>query len=534
MTTFGDKSENKLMWNIFSNSMNNTNKENKDLFKKFFSFYFLKEALLVGFCFLNSVAYLQENDTLYPQKYYYNSGSISSEGTLENGLPTGKWRNYYESGILKSEGEKIAGKSTGTWIFYSPKGIKEKSISYQENLKNGSYQQFDPVGNLVLESTYRNDTLEGISRTFKHGKIKTETKYSGGLKNGEEKVFDDADGRVIETIYYSDDKPESKTAMNRVNDKKQKTGLWRTFYPDGKMKTECFYAADTLIGTCKQWTEKGILVQDRGSSQYKEVIEVSQTFHPNGQLASFESRLGKLKHGVSSSFDTSGVLLSSYLYNMDTLTAKGFILPSGTYDSSWVYYHPNAQRSAEGKYKNGLKTGTWTYYDSKGKVIQKGPFRKGIIDGTWVWYFSNGQLRREESYLSGKREGASVEYDSLGNKLTEGTYVNDLQHGAWFYHKNEFVEKGTFDMGMKTGLWKYYCMDENLCFKGNFKNGSPVGKHYFYHGNGKLKTFGKYKNGRQNGEWKEYDEKGLLIHTYNYKSGTLVSVDGERYVKHAE
>lgn len=519
---------------LFSNSMNNLNKGNKDLFKKIFSFKYLKKGLFVAFCFFNSVAYLQENDTLYPQKYYYPSGRISSEGKLEKGLPSGNWKNYYETGILKSEGEKSAGRSTGVWTFYSPEGIVEKKISYRENLKNGSYQQFDSTGRLVLESFYRNDTLEGVSRAWRNGRLRSESKYTAGQKNGEEKIFDEADGRVVETIYYSNNEPESRTALNRTDPQKRKTGLWRTFYPDGKIRTECVYAADTVKGTCKEWNEKGILVQDRGSATYKEVVEVSQAFHPNGKLASSESRLGKLKHGATSFYDTSGTLLSSYLYQMDTLKAKGFILADGNYDSSWVYYYPTSQRSAEGRYKNGLKTGIWIYYDTRGKVIQKGPFRKGVIDGDWTWYFSNGQLRRQESYLSGKREGLSVEYDSLGNKLTEGTYVNDLQNGPWFYHKNGFMEKGVFDMGLKTGLWKYYCEDENLCFKGNFKNGVPIGKHYYYHGNGRLKTYGKFKSGRQAGEWREYNEQGHLVHTYGYKSGILVSVDGDRYLKHIE
>lgn len=511
--------------------MNNPNKENKYLFKKIFSFKYIKRGLLTVFCFLNSVAYLQESDTLFPQKYYYSSGRISSEGRLENGLPAGLWRNYYESGTLKSEGEKLAGKSTGTWTFYSPKGIREKKITYSENLKNGSYQQFDSTGNLALESFYQNDTLQGISRTFKNGKVKTESKYSAGQKNGEEKIFDEKDGRIIETVYYNNDQPESRIQLNRTDQKNRKTGLWRTFYPDGKVKTECFYANDTIVNECKEWTPKGTLMQSRGSSEYKEVVEVTQTYHPNGTIAAFESRLGKLRHGVSSEFDSSGVLLASYLYNMDTLLAKGFIRSSGVYDSNWVYYYPNMQKSGEGKYKNGLKSGVWTYYSPAGKVIQKGVFRKGVIDGEWKWYFQNGQLRRQESYIGGMRQGLSVEYDSLGNKLTEGTYVDDLQDGSWFYHKNGFVEKGVFSMGQKTGLWKYYCMDENLCFKGNFKNGAPVGRHYYYHSNGRIKLSGKFRNGRETGNWKEYNEKGQLVHIYTYKAGVITSIDGETHIK---
>lgn len=530
MTTFDNNSKNKQIQHIFFHSMNNTNKENKYLFKKIFSFNILKKGLCVLFCFLNSIAYLQETDSLYPQKYYYNSGRISSEGKLENGLPVGMWRNYYESGNLRSEGEKQAGKSSGTWIFYLPNGIKEKQITYRKNLKNGSFQQFDSTGKIALESWYENDTLQGISKTYKNGKLKTESNFSDGKKSGIEKVYDEADGRVVETVYYNAGEVESSLRINQLNDKKQKSGLWRTFYPDGKLKSECYYENDEPVNECKNWTEKGILMQKQGSSEFREIVDIRQTFHPNGKLATQESYSGKLKHGTFNEYDSTGILLISRLYNLDTLLADGFILPNGNYDSSWVYFYPDGQKASEGKYKNGVKTGLWKYYNPNGKLVQKGIFRKGVIDGEWNWYFGNGQLRRTESYISGRREGLSVEFDSLGKKVTECMYVNDLQDGAWFYDVNGLMEKGTFSMGLKTGLWKHYYQEETLIFTGTFKDGVPVGKHYFYYNNGTTKKFGKYKKGLKQGDWKEFDEKGNLIHNYYYQRGKLIAIDGDRNV----
>lgn len=514
--------------------MNNLNKRNKYLFNKFFSFKYIKSGLAVLVCLLNSNAYLQETDSLFPQKYYYNSGSISSEGTLENGVPQGNWRNYYEDGILKSEGKKLDGKSVGEWTFYAPDGKKEKRITYDRNLKNGSYQQFDSLGLVKMEQWYTNDTLQGVSRTFIQGRLQAESIYVNGRKEGIEKIYDDKDGRVIETIQYNAGEPTSRLALNRFSKDNKKTGLWRTYYPDGRMQSECLYDKDVVIQDCKTWNEKGILVRkNEGSSEFKEMPEVRQQFHPNGTLASFGAYSGKSKNGVFSAFDSTGRLLGSEIYEMDTLRAQGFVLPDGVYDSSWVYLYPNGQKSSQGKYKDGVKTGLWTFYNSQGKVIQKGYYRRGYVDGEWNWYYANGQLRRKESYVRGILEGLKTEYDSTGNKLTEGNYINDLPNGPWFYHVDEHMEKGTYNMGQKTGVWKYYYREETLKFKGAFKDDKPLGRHVIYHTNGKVSEIGKYKNGLKHKDWKVYDEKGNLLHVYAYKNGVMMAVDGE-YIKKRE
>jgi antitoxin component YwqK of YwqJK toxin-antitoxin module len=514
--------------------MNSYNKKNKYLLIKIFYFIYNKKGLTAIFCFLNFFAYLQKTDSVYHQKYYYNSGNISSEGSIENSLPTGLWKNYYDSGALKSEGEKRAGKSEGKWIFYSQKGQIEKEIEYAKNFKNGRYQQFDTTGKLILENWYKNDTLIGVSSVFKNGKLIIETNYEKGLKSGVEKIYDENDQRLIETINYTNNEKESNLVINQFDLQKQKKGLWRTFYTDGKLKSECFYQNNQIIGNCKEWTEKGNLIIDSKNIEQKNTVEIKQTFHSNGKVACFQAYLGDYKNGVSSTYDSLGNLLGSALYKLDTLVAKGFILSNGIYDSAWTYFYPNSQKYATGKYKNGIKVGEWTYFNESENPIQKGKYRKGIIDGEWIWYFNNGQIRSKENYIGGKREGLSVEYDSLGTKITEGNYVNDIQDGNWFYKKNNLTEVGHYQMGSKEGEWKHFYKENTICFKGTFKSNIPVGRHFYYFNNGQIMKYGKYKKGLKTGDWQTYTKDGIFIHTYYYEKGKLVSVDGDKSIKYED
>ena len=39
-------------------------------------------------------------------KFYFDNGIVSSEGTLKEGKPEGYWKNYFPTGQLKSEGSR--------------------------------------------------------------------------------------------------------------------------------------------------------------------------------------------------------------------------------------------------------------------------------------------------------------------------------------------------------------------------------------------------------------------------------------------
>ena len=78
--------------------------------------------LVVGlsFSYCNSL-YAQDTLQINPNgynKFYYDDGSISSEGTMRNGKPDGYWKNYYSDSILKSEGNRKEYLLDSLWKFY--------------------------------------------------------------------------------------------------------------------------------------------------------------------------------------------------------------------------------------------------------------------------------------------------------------------------------------------------------------------------------------------------------------------------------
>ncbi len=49
-------------------------------------------------------------------KNYYDDGTLQSEGTMKNGLPTGVWKYYTPNGQLNQVGEYVMGKRNGRWL----------------------------------------------------------------------------------------------------------------------------------------------------------------------------------------------------------------------------------------------------------------------------------------------------------------------------------------------------------------------------------------------------------------------------------
>ena len=68
-------------------------------------------------------------------KFYYENGKISSEGTMREGKPDGYWKNYYDNGKLKIEGNRKNFQLDSTWKFYDVKGRLTKAINYKEGKK---------------------------------------------------------------------------------------------------------------------------------------------------------------------------------------------------------------------------------------------------------------------------------------------------------------------------------------------------------------------------------------------------------------
>jgi len=87
-----------------------------------------------------------------------------------------------------------------------------------------------------------------------------------------------------------------------------------------------------------------------------------------------------------------------------------------------VRYWENGNKSMEGSYKNGKRTGQWTAWYSDGEIWSTGEYKDGLEHGLKTVYHENGQKYYEGAIKNEKRKGAWQFWDKEGKLIKEINY----------------------------------------------------------------------------------------------------------------
>ena len=90
---------------------------------------------------------------------YYSNGQIKRTGQIVNNLNTGKWIWYFSNGAKSIEGSFVEGKREGIWKRYdSLENIITESY-YENNKLEGKFTFYRPDGSIQEQYEYRSDTI---------------------------------------------------------------------------------------------------------------------------------------------------------------------------------------------------------------------------------------------------------------------------------------------------------------------------------------------------------------------------------------
>jgi antitoxin component YwqK of YwqJK toxin-antitoxin module len=481
--------------------------------------------------------------------YYYPNGQIASKGNMVNGNPDGLWKAYYVDGTLKSEGLRKNGLLDSVWIFYDENGLLKSQIDYRDGKKNGYYYSFlskfkgDSLKDVYLErkELYLNNKRHGLSVYFYlNGQISRTVNFYEGLINGTSRIFDTT-GLCIVLIEYRNGKEIDRESINQYVDG-LKSGVWKEFYDNGRIKTERSYIGGLLNGLYKSFDSTGeLLFTHRYEKDFlvdtavivENQIDLVESFYnlrnKNGEfiMKSSGGFIDGIAIGVHRTYDSLGRVNSSKLYNnKGNLIGKGIVNEEGDRLGNWIFYYENGSIKSKGTYSDNRRVGQWLYYYQNGSIEQKGSFNRGLPNNLWTWYYENGRIKREENYYLGLENGECYEYDEEGLIIVQGKYNEGLKDKEWFYNYYFHNERGNYKEGLREGIWEYHYKNENLYFIGNFIQGNPDGKHIFYYKNGKIKEVQYYFLGMRISNWKLYSENGVLLNVNTYLKDSLVKING--------
>jgi len=157
--------------------------------------------------------------------------------------------------------------------------------------------------------------------------------YPDGTKRSEYNVLVWSDGRIErdgqELEYHPNGKLRSESSFSHS----QPTGVWRTWFLDGTLRSEVDFGVP-------------------GST-----AEAMQRFwHENGKLAAEGPALNGVRTG------------SWHYWNDDGTPLREGAYREGKRDGAWVFYDEHGAKRAEGTYELGLRIGTWTLWDEHGEA----------------------------------------------------------------------------------------------------------------------------------------------------------------------
>jgi len=486
-------------------------------------------------------------------KFYYENGKISSEGIMREGRPDGYWKTYSPNGKIKSEGNRKNYELDSLWKFYNTEGILLIEINYRNGKKDGTKRTRSADGFILTEEIFLSELKQGTTTSYYQpedsmqtkGKIKTTTHFDKGKENGTAFEYD-KNGTVITIWEYSYGVLKRQETINRIDKKGEKQGVWKDFYPTGKVKSETGYINGKKNGYSKTFIENGSLGNIEkyvGDSLQKDVpelttkLEVRNEYYEDGRIKKTGTYLYGIAEGTHKEYSTDGKITGAKIYKEGNVVGEGLLDEAGNQQGVWTEYHASGKIKGKGNFENGSRIGEWIFYHPNGKTEQKGKYdKKGKPQGLWNWHYESGSILREETYLNGKREGTLTEWkdsakDTSGNSniITKGEYIDGMKEGKWFYEIQDFREEGSYKNDQKDGRWKSVYVDNGQArFEGAFIEGIPDGKHVYYFPDGKIREEGKYTAGNKEGNWTYYDPDGTILLTVFFKKGREIKFDGAK------
>ena len=294
-------------------------------------------------------------------KKNHKNGRLRYEGNFKDDRPVGLFRYYYDSGKLQATNNHLEdGVSVAHHSYHVNGKIKAKGV-YLKQRKDSLWLFYNDAEILVLEEVYRNDTLNGFSKSYypQTGVPLEELNYKMGIKHGPwKKYFEngkpwlegnyekgDLDGSFA--IYTEEGKPVHKGQYDRglrlgrwlvynadgsvktqdiykkgaLDRQVYQNGTFKEFYPDEKPKSEYTYKRGKRMGDFKEWFDNGTWVQkeEQPEMEFQEA-EIVEELH--GQTLKVKGRYVEDElHGKVTHYNENGSVNRVEMYEMGELTS---------------------------------------------------------------------------------------------------------------------------------------------------------------------------------------------------------------------
>ncbi len=249
--------------------------------------------------------------------------------------------------------------------------------------------------------------------------------------------------------------------INRTDTYGKKHGKWIEFFVDNASKIE----------------KEGLYENNRKTGIWK-------TYFLNGNLKSEITYKNNQPDGYAKIYYENGKLSEEGIW-------KGTM-----WVGSYNYYHATGVKAYEWSFnENGKRSGIQKYYYENGKLLIKGEWIEGKENGTITEYFEDGSIKSEKKFDAGQFNSETSKF--YNNKEVAVKEV-PVDTSTTVKKNPEVITKteNTSQAFNGNGTHKLYNAFKKIDREGLFKNGQLVdGKRYYYNSDGVLLKTVIYKNG---------------------------------------
>jgi len=251
--------------------------------------------------------------------------------------------------------------------------------------------------------------------------------------------------------------------INRTDANNKKQGNWIYFFKNDKTQIE----------------KEGVYENNRKTGIWK-------TYYLNGNLKSEITYLNNTPNGPAKIYYENGKLSEEGIW-------KGTKWVGG-----YNFYHENGNKAYEWSFnEDGKRTGEQKYFYEDGKLRIKGDWIDGKENGVITEYYADGNVKSEKHFAEGQfNAGPSKFYAEKKVSVDDIPDDTNATTGKKHIETNDNTENAyqAFD---GNGFHKLYNAFRKIDREGEFRNGKLMtGKRYYYNSEGELIKTMVYKNGQ--------------------------------------
>lgn len=250
--------------------------------------------------------------------------------------------------------------------------------------------------------------------------------------------------------------------INRIDENNRKYGYWIYFLKNDKSKIE----------------KEGEYLNNRKNGIWK-------TYYPNGVLKSEITYVNNRPNGYAKIY-----------YENGKLSEEG-IWKGTKWVGSYNYYYENGKKAYEWSFNDkGKRSGVQKYYYESGKLRIEGDWKEGKENGVIKEYYEEGGVKSEKLFASGEFNVNSSKFFAE-KKVTIDDIPDDTNATISKEHIKTENKDNTYKAFSGNGQHKLYNAFKKVDREGEFQNGKLInGKRYYYNSDGKIIKTVIYENGR--------------------------------------